>query len=386
VALGSGTLTSNTTGNFNMAIGAEALRDNNANFNVAVGFRVGFMNTTGNHLTGIGAGALRNNTTGGFNTAIGADALRENTTAGDNTAIGADALSKNTRGEANTAIGELALFRNIDGNTNTAIGYTALLNNVSGDNNTAVGETALYSDITGSQNTAIGDRALFAATGNNNTALGSVAGGAVTTASNVICIGHSGANVSNSCFIGNVAGVDQGAPSAAVFINTTTGQLGTTPPSSSRRFKHDIKPMEKTSEAILALKPVTFRYKSDNAHTPQFGLVAEEVAEVDADLVVRDEEGEIYTVRYDAVNAMLLNEFLKEHRTVAKQETTISQLRSEMAQQQKDFQSTVAQLSARLDEQAAQIQKVSAQFAAASPSGGGLEVNRQAPQMISSNQ
>ena len=151
--------------------------------------------------------------------------------------------------------------------------------------------------------------------------------------------------------------------------------------------------MDKASEAILALKPVTFHYKSDNSATPQFGLIAEEVAEINPDLVVRDEDGEIYTVRYEAVNAMLLNEFLKEHRKVEKQngkiqqqEATISELRSTVAQQQKDFQATVAQLTRRLDEQASQIHKVSAQFAAANPPLGGLQVNRQAPQMISSNQ
>ena len=134
--------------------------------------------------------------------------------------------------------------------------------------------------------------------------------------------------------------------------------------------------MDTASERILALKPVTFQYKSDESGTPQFGLIAEEVAKVNPDLVVHDEKGQIYTVRYDAVNAMLLNEFLKEHGKVEKQETTINQLRSTVAQQQKDFQATVAQLTARLDEQASQIQKVSAQ----------LEVNRQTPQVVSNNQ
>ena len=143
--------------------------------------------------------------------------------------------------------------------------------------------------------------------------------------------------------------------------------------------------MDKASEAILALKPVTFRYKKEIEpnDSVMFGLIAEEVEKVDPDLVTRNDKGEVETVRYEAVNAMLLNEFLKEHGTVqelksaaAKQDATISQLRSTVAQQQKDFQATVAQLTARFDEQATQIQKVNAQ----------LEVNRPAPQMISNNQ
>jgi len=135
--------------------------------------------------------------------------------------------------------------------------------------------------------------------------------------------------------------------------------------------------MNKAGEAILARKPMTFRYKKeiDPAGIPQFGLVAEDVAKVNPDLVARDADGKPYTVRYDAVNAMLLNEFLKEHRKVEKQETTISQLRSTVAQQQKDFQEKVAQLTKRFDEQASQIEKVSAQLAA----------NEQAPQMVSNS-
>jgi hypothetical protein len=157
-------------------------------------------------------------------------------------------------------------------------------------------------------------------------ALGFDAGAFVTTANNVICIGSFGTNVNNSCFIGNIAGVNQGGPAAAVFINTGTGQLGTAAPSSSRRFKREIKAMDKASEAILGLKPVTFEYKSDKTNTAQFGLIAEEVAAVNPDLVVRDEKGDIYTVRYDAVNAMLLNEFLKEHRQVEQMQNQIEAL------------------------------------------------------------
>jgi hypothetical protein len=420
VAVGEAALANNTTGNFNMAIGTEALTNNNANFNLAIGFRVGFMNTTGNHLTGIGAAALRNNTTGSFNTAIGSDALRQNTIGSFNTATGNSALSRNTTGMDNTANGSGALFTNTTGSLNTAMGsgalsfnthggfntatgVDALLLNTTGDSNTASGVQALYSNKTGdrntatgdsallfndsgSQNTAVGEGALVSSTGDNNTALGDNAGNAVITASNVTCIGANvlGANVSNTTWIGNVYGVaTQNAMTAPVIVSAD-GQLGTVV--SSERFKKDIATMEKTSEAILSLRPVTFHYKTDTKGTPHFGLIAEEVAKVYPALVLPYKEGKQYTVRYDAVNAMLMNEFFKENRKVEKQETTISQLKSTLAQQQKDFQATVAQLTARLDEQASQIQKVSAQLAAASPSGRGIEVNRQAPQMVSSNQ
>jgi septal ring factor EnvC (AmiA/AmiB activator) len=172
-----------------------------------------------------------------------------------------------------------------------------------------------------------------------------------------------------------IAGISGTAVVGDTVVVNADGKLGTA--TSSARFKKEIKPMDKASEAILALKPVSFQYKSDTTGTPRFGLIAEEVAEVNPDLVVRDRKGEIYSVRYDAVNAMLLNEFLKEHRRVEKQEATISQLRSTVAQQQKDFEETVAQLTARLDEQASEIQNVSAQLATA---------NREAPKVVSNGQ
>jgi Chaperone of endosialidase len=159
---------------------------------------------------------------------------------------------------------------------------------------------------------------------------------------------------------------------AITVVIDSAGQLGTI--SSSRRLKKDVKSMDRTSEAILALQPVTFHYKTDTKGTPQFGLIAEEVAAVDPDLVVRDNKGEIYTVRYEAVNAMLLNEFLKEHRKVKDQEVTIAQLQSEMEL-----------LAAHLKEQDLKIEKVSAQLATASPSRGGLEVRNPAPQLVLTN-
>jgi hypothetical protein len=162
--------------------------------------------------------------------------------------------------------------------------------------------------------------------------------------------------VPNSCFIGNIRGVTTAQPDAIPVVIDSLGQLGTQ--SSSRRFKNEIQPMGKVSESILALQPVTFHYKSDEKCTPQFGLIAEQVAEVNPDLVVRDKNGDIFTVRYDQVNAMLLNEFLKEHKNVEEQQATISHLRSAVAQQEKDMKTVIADLEA----QAAQIQKVSTQI------------------------
>jgi hypothetical protein len=379
VAVGSGALASNTTGNFNMAIGTEALTNNNANFNVAIGFRVGFRNTTGDHLTGIGAAALRNNTTGDFNTAIGADALRENTTGDYNTAIGAGALNINTTGSFNTATGISALAFNTTGDANTADGDSALLLNTTGEFNTAFGEQALYSNRTGNDNTAIGSSAMLVTSGSNNIALGSLAGANLTSGDNNIDIGNQGAGpesntirigdsaVQNRTFIAGISGV---LVTGTTVVVNGSGQLGVAP--SSQRFKDEIKPMDEASEAILALKPVTFHYKKevDPQGIPQFGLVAEEVEKVNPDLVIRDKEGRPYSVRYDQVNAMLLNEFLKEHRKVEEQnskiqqqEATISELRSTVTRQQKGLQAVTA----RLEQQAAQIQRVSAQLEPTQP-------------------
>ena len=254
---------------------------------------------------------------------------------------------------------------------NTAEGDTALLSLTTGGFNTAVGlfslrslstVDALFNNTTADGNTAIGQGALFACTGAQNTAIGAGAGFSISTASNVICIGANipGANVTGSCFIGHIRGVTTANMNAIPVVIDTAGQLGTI--SSSRRFKKEVKAMEGASESILALKPVMFRYKSDNSGTPQFGLIAEEVAEVNPALVVPDENGEIYTVRYDAVNAMSLNEFLKEHRKGENLEATV-------AQQHKDFEAGVAELKG-------QIQKVSAQ----------LELSKSAPQTVLNNQ
>jgi hypothetical protein len=345
-----------TAGNQNTATGLRALfSDINGGFNTATGVFSLFSNTSGFFNSATGAYALANNVSGNYNTANGYGALYRNTTGIRNTAIGFGALFVNTTGGDNTANGANALGNNTTGASNAATGRNALLHNTTGDNNTAFGETALFSNTTGNLNTAVGTGALNNTTGSNNTAFGVGAGTNVTTANNVIAIGTDGANVSDSCFIGNIFGATASS-GTAVFINSS-GQLGTV--TSSRRFKKEIKPMDSASESILGLKPVTFRYKKDidPDGIPQFGLVAEDVEKVNPDLVVRDKEGKPYTVRYDQVNAMLLNEFLKEHDTVL------------------ELKKEIAALTATVKEQATQIQKVSTQ----------VELSNPAPQMVVNN-
>jgi Chaperone of endosialidase len=355
-AVGWFSLFSNADGSFNTGVGAGTLLFNVGDQstgegvdNTAIGAAALLFNTTGSDNTAVGTGTLVNNDAD-TNTAVGAFALNSNTSGSANTANGFDALSSNTEGSANTASGVNALSDNTIGSLNTADGQNALSSNIDGANNTAVGQGALINNTSGDHNTAVGQGALLKnSTGSGNIAIGSGAGAFVGSSDNVIAIGSPGDNVDNTCFIGNIRDVQtQNADAIAVVIDSA-GQLGTA--SSSRRFKTEIKPMNSASESILALKPVTFRYKNAKKGTPQFGLVAEEVAEVNPDLVVRDKNGEIYTVRYDAVNAMFLNEFLKEHRKVEEQEATIAQLKKEME--------TVV---ARLTEHESKIQKVSAQI------------------------
>ena len=276
------------------------------------------------------------------------------------------------------AIGWLTLFTNTAGSRNTAIGDIALYNN-DGDDNTATGVNAIGANTSGASNTAYGYRALeFSTTGSNNVALGAHAGSGVTTASNVICIGANvaGNDVNDSCYIGNIFG-DTSSGGTAVFVNSN-GRLGTA--TSSRRFKEEIKPMERASEALFALKPVAFRYKKeiDPAGTPQLGLVAEEVEKVNPDLVVRDKDGKPYSVRYDQVNAMLLNEFLKEHKKVQEQQTTVGQLKSNAAKQEatiSELKSDLQTVVARLKDQDSKIQSVSAE----------LEIMKRLPQVVATN-
>jgi antitoxin component HigA of HigAB toxin-antitoxin module len=337
-------------------------------------------NTEGNDNTAVGLNALFSNTEGSFNTAIGRAAMGGNTTGASNTVVGWFALASNTAGINNTAVGTNALQANI-GNFNNAVGSSALNSNTTGLQNSAIGTSALGANTTGSANTAAGGAALFnSATGDDNTAVGFRAGFNLTNGSGNVYIGRGMEGVSgenNSCYIRSIFG-QTSANGIPVLINSAN-KLGTTV--SSKRFKEDLKPMGKASEAIFALKPVAFRYKKeiDPAGTSQFGLVSEDVQQINPDLIVRDKEGKPYSVRYDQVNAMLLNEFLKEHRKIEaqqskidKQEATMTELKSIIAQQQEGMEV----LAMRLEEHGSQIQKVSAQIGVSKPAPQTVVNNR----------
>ena len=302
------------------------------------------------------------------NTAVGTEALLDLTTGQDNTALGFRALTDNTQGSLNTAVGSAALKQNRIGARNTATGFHALDQNRFGNNNTANGYSALrgLSGDVGNGNTAIGAFALNTTTGDNNIALGFFAGINIIAGNNNIDIANRGvvgesatirigSAAQTKTFIAGISG--QAVSGSPVYVNAV-GQLGVLP--SSERFKEEIKPMDNASEPILEVEPVTFHYKKeiDPNAVAQFGLVAEKMASVSPDLVERDDQGTPYTVRYDAVNAMLLNEFLKEHRRV------------------QDLECALDELSARLKEQGLQVQKMSEQLAATGlrPGGGALQV------------
>ncbi len=303
-----------------------------------------------NNNTFLGEGALSSTTTGAGNTATGYTALFQNTEGSNNTASGFSALTNNTTGNDNTAIGNSALFRNTTANSNTATGTGALFRNTTGYRNTAIGNEALYLNITGHGNTAIGFQALLQNNGSNNIGLGFNAGNNLTDGSGNVCIGYNVLGVageSNTTRIGNIySSVASGRP---VYVNSDN-KIGTLV--SSRRFKEQIKPMDKASEAILALKPVTFHYKKDIEPNGgiMFGLVAEDVEKVAPDLVTRNEKGEAETVRYEAVNAMLLNEFLKEHRKVEEQGRRMEERGHTIAQHQAEIRTLASQLQKVSDE------------------------------------
>ncbi len=317
-------------------------------------------NTTGSLNTGSGATALASNTTGNNNTASGAGALFHNKTASNNTAMGLNALYTNSTGINNMANGASALSQNTTGSYNTASGQNSLLNNTAGRNNTANGQNSMRSNTTGSFNIALGENAGYNLTmGSNNIEIGNRG---IAGESNTIRVGNVGTQTAT--FIAGISGIT--VPAGVGVIVDTSGHLGTVV--SSQRFKDAIQPMDKASEGILSLKPVTFRYKHnlDPQGIPQFGLVAEQVAKVNPDLVARDDQGKPYTVRYEAVNAMLLNEFLKEHRTVEELKTTVAKQEATIAQQEKASQITAAQqegeihsLIVKLNAQESQIRKVS---------------------------
>jgi len=390
-AVGLFSIRSNATGNFNTAIGAGTLFATTADQNTAVGAGALFSNTTGEANAAHGVFALFNNTGGSNNTADGPEALFTNRIGQGNTATGAQALFfndgdpaneeasynsafgngalfGNTTGEANSAFGSSALISNNTGSFNTAVGDEALFNNIDGFSNTGVGNSALANNTRGFDNTAIGHQALINCnTGGSNTGVGLAAGINVTTASNVICLGNvGGQNIDNSCYIANIYSNVQpviGINPDYVTIDAN-GRLGRSNLNgSSRRVKHDIQAMDKASEVIFALKPVSFRFNKEYDATQRiaFGLIAEDVADADPDLVGRNREGQPDSVRYELINAMLLNEFLKEHKKVR-------QLEMAVAQQRNDFDATIAELKkeianvvARSKDQDAKIQKVGAQ-------------------------
>jgi hypothetical protein len=341
-AYGSGALGSgDNSGSYNSAFGVDALYANTTGGdNTASGYLALHSNTGGTGNTATGGKALYNNTAS-YNTANGYGALYSNTTGVQNTADGFKALLTNSTGGFNTAEGYEALLSNTKGNYNSATGVGALQLNTTGEENTANGYVALYSNTTGIWNTAIGAFALEHNTGNYNTAVGYTAGFQLTTGSGNIDIGNQGgAGDQETIKIGDgqtatyIAGIygETAASGIEVYVDSS-GQLGTK--SSSARFKEAIKPMDKASEAILALKPVTFHYKEelDPRGVPQFGLVAEQVEKVNPDLVTRDQKGRVYSVRYEAVNAMLLNEFLKEHQRVQELQKRLDAMAAQMKEQ-----------------------------------------------------
>jgi hypothetical protein len=372
-AFGANALLSVTSASGNTAVGVNALDSDTTGYvNTAVGEFALSHNTTGIANTAVGAGALEVNEDGVQNTATGQSALQDNI-GSNNTATGYNALFFNTTGNNNTAMGTEAMGGHPDiqmtGSNDTATGFQALHDNTTGSNNTADGYQVLYGNTTGINNTGIGYQALLHNTGGSfNIAVGNGAGGNLTTGINNIDIGNNGvAGESKTIRIGSrtkqtntfIAGITGATvPTGVAVIVDASGHLGTT--TSSARFKEAIKPMDKASEAILALKPVTFRYKPelDPEGIPQFGLVAEEVEKVNPDLVAHDGQGRPYTVRYEAVNAMLLNEFLKEHHQ-------LQDLKAIVAEQQKQIKAL-----------ASGLQKVNAQ----------VELSKPAPQTVLNNQ
>src|SRR5712691_7365651 len=351
--------------------------------NTAEGTDALFSLTGGTENTALGADALYYNAGGIGNTAVGHSTLLSNTSGDDNTAIGVLALFSKTLGSHNTASGDFALYSNTSGDDNTADGHFALFHNTTGPRNTATGHGALYGNTTGEANTASGFNALLHNTaGSGNIALGASAGTNLRTGNKNIDIGNAGVtDESNTIRIGNVAnqsatfiaGISGATVAGGVgVIVDTNGHLGTT--TSSARYKEHVQPMDKASEAILSLQPVTFRYKHelDPAGIPQFGLVAEQVEKIDPDLVARDEQGKPYTVRYEAVNAMLLNEFLKAHRKIEEQDCRAKEQEATIAQLKQDFRSKLAKQQNQIKALAAGLEKVSAQ----------LELNKPAPRIV----
>ena len=319
--------------------------------------------TTGAGNTALGWSSLSFDTTGNYNTGVGAGALALNN--GDsNTAAGAVALLLNTSGTANTAVGANAMVYNDTGTRNTAVGASALFNNTDGPFNCAFGDSALLSNVTGNNNTAVGLAALQNSNGVGNTALGAGAGNSATTGNGNVYIGafvEGIAGESGHTYIRNINTTSvSGGGTDTVTVNLANGLLGHL--SSSRRHKEDIKPMDNASQTLYRLTPVTFRYKKeiDQNQVLDYGLIAEDVAKIDPNLANLNRDGHIESVRYNAINAMLLNEFLKEHKKVQQLETT-------MAQKQEAFESQLMDQKKQIDSLTADLQRVSARIETSRP-------------------
>lgn len=354
-------LYNNKTGEANTANGLSALEKNTiGSFNMANGYQALMNNTTGSYNTAIGNLSLNNNTTGFQNTATGSDALFSNTTGSYNTANGIISLHRNTTGQSNSAFGYSALFANTVGSWNTAIGGGALYFNTKGNDNAASGAGALYSNTTGSNNTANGINSLHSNTvgmgnsafgrlslsnliqGNENLALGLEAGSVLKKGSKNLYISNSGDFSESSTirigsshtrtFIAGIRARKTGAANAVPVVIDSNGQLGTI--NSSARFKKDIKDMADASHKLLQLRPVTYRYKEadDNGSNPiEYGLIAEDVAQVYPDLVAYGADGKIETVQYHKLTPMLLNELQRTNRLLQADDLKIQQLTQEIA-------------------------------------------------------
>jgi len=335
--------------------------------NTAVGDGASQVNTTGYDNTAIGNTALAANTTGYTNTAIGAGALAANTIGSSNTAIGQAALYLNTIGFNNTAVGNAPLRANTEGSYNTAIGVFPLISNTTGTDNTALGNQPLLDNTTGSHNIGIGFGALSAnTTGSNNIAIGYEAGFGLTNATgNNIDIGNQGAltdsgtirigtpfspnctTCQTSAFIAGIYGTSTGLPGVTVVVDSN-GNLGTI--SSSRRYKEDIQDMGDATNGLMHLRPVSFRYKKafdDGSKPVQYGLIAEEVADVYPDLVARSADGQIETVKYQVLGSMLLNELQKQNTTIAAQKEQIRSLEERLAKVESALSGTIVAASSR---------------------------------------
>jgi hypothetical protein len=355
-------------GNTSLGVGALPLQSNTGRYNTALGDAAMAANTTGSANTANGYQALQNNDYGADNTASGIGALGLNTDGSSNTASGAWALYSNITGSENTASGYAALYSNT-GNDNLANGFEALLSNTSGAFNAATGAYALLNNSTGSSNTASGEYALWRnTTGNNNISIGYYAAANVSNGnSNNIHIGTSGSFNDNSTiriggntalydpvaqtafFASGIRGITTGNADAIAVVIDSNGQLGTV--SSSRTVKRDIEDMGDTTGAIMGLRPVRFRYKVHGPDSPeQYGLVAEEVAEVAPDLVARNKEGQIETVFYDKVNVMLLNQVQTQQRLIESQKMQLQSQRQEFTDLIGRLEWRLAELESRASE------------------------------------